>query len=83
MNEKILTELRDERHADAVAQEAAAKVNKDCVASIVGGGNAAFENNYRDAERAGYFIGCVTIGDYCAEYIKFVSECILNKTTEF
>lgn len=74
MNEVILTELRDERHADYVAEEAAAKLNMECVANIVGGGNAAFRNNYRDAERKGYFVCCVTIGDFCDEYVKYLGD---------
>lgn len=74
MNEQILRELRDERHADYAAEEEAAKLNMDCVANIVGGGNAAFRNNWRDAEREGYFIGCYTIGDFCNEYVKYLTD---------
>jgi len=47
-------------------------INMDAVAVIVGGGNTAFQNNYRDAAQQGYFDDAITIGDLCRGYLSHV-----------
>lgn len=76
MTEKELNELVEERHADYVAEQERENdtVLRDAVAAFVGGGNSAFHNNWHDAARKGYFVGCFTVGDFAREYVKYVGD---------